>query len=107
MINSRKKGNAFECKFAEYLRIYGYRAMTSRAESKNLDDKGVDMFTDAPFNFQLKAVEKLSPGYHDILKGMPTDKVPVIVHKRNNKGTIVAMTLEDFSNLLLFQPNEH
>lgn len=106
-INARNKGHQFEQKFAEYLRIYGYDAVTSRAESKNLDNLGVDLVTNAPFNFQLKAVERLSPGYHEILKSMPKDKVRAVVHKRNHKGTTVTMFLEDFSNLLLFQPNDH
>jgi len=100
---SRTKGHDFERKFAEYLRIYGYDALTSRSESRNLDNLGVDLVDNTKFYFQLKAVEKLSPGYHEILKNMPTEKVPVVVHKRNNKGTIIAMKLEDFANMLLYK----
>jgi len=103
MINSRNKGKAFEIKFAEYLRIYGYDAVTSRSESRNLDNLGVDMVDNTKFYFQLKAVENMKRSYHDILASMPKDKIPIVVHKRNHKGTIIAMSLEDFSNLLLYQ----
>jgi hypothetical protein len=32
---------------------------------------------------------------------MPTKKVPVVYHKRNNMGTIVSLKQEDFERLLL------
>ena len=102
-MNARTKGHDFERKFAEYLRIYGYDCVTSRSQDRRLDNLGVDLVDNTKFYFQLKAVERLKPGYHDILKAMPKDKIPVVVHKRNNKGTVIAMRLEDFSNLLLFQ----
>ena len=105
-IHSKNKGNRYERDLAEYLRELGYDAVTSRAESKNLDDKGVDLFDNSPFYIQAKHVEKMKTSYHDILARMPTEKTPVIFHKRNNKGTIVAMKLEDFTKLLLEKPEE-
>ena len=105
-INSRTKGCDFERKFAEYLRIHGYDAVTSRSENRTLDNLGVDLVDNTKFYFQLKAVERLKPGYHDILKDMPKNKIPVVVHKRNNKGTVIAMRLEDFANLLLFKDDD-
>ena len=106
-IDSRQKGHDFERKFAEYLRIYGYDAVTSRSESRRLDDAGVDMVDNTKFYFQLKAVERMTKSYHEILKNMPKEKIPVVVHKRNNKGTTVTMMLEDFANLNLYQEDEH
>ena len=105
-INVRKKGHTFERKFCEYLRIYGYDAVTSRSESRRLDDAGVDIVDNTKFYFQLKAVERMAKSYHKILKDMPGGKVPVVIHKKKNEGTIVAMRLEDFSNLLLYK-DEH
>jgi len=32
---------------------------------------------------------------------MPTDKVPVVYHKRNNMGTIVSLKLQDFEKLFI------
>lgn len=102
-INARNKGHAFERLFCKLLRSYGYKAQTARSESKNMDDLGCDIIDTTPFTYQLKAVEKLSPGYHEILTGMHKNELPlpVVVHKRNNKGTVVAMRLEDFLDKIL------
>lgn len=100
-IKSKTKGNKYELKVIELLKIYGYEAKSSRSCNRELDDLGVDIVTNAPFNIQCKAVERLSPGYHEILKSMPEDKTPVIFHKRNNKGSVVVMTAKAFGDLLL------
>lgn len=99
-INARNKGNSFERWFCRWLFSKGFEAVTSRSESKRLDDLGVDIVTPLPFNFQLKAVERLG-STHKILWGMPTDKTPVVVHKRNNQGVIISMKLEDFEKWIL------
>jgi len=104
---ARKKGHFFETWFCAKLRKLGFDAITSRSESKRLDDAGVDVVDNTPFYFQLKAVERLAPGYHDIIKGMPTEKTRVIIHKRNNKGTVAVMMLEDFEKLLLQKDNKN
>ncbi len=97
--SARAKGNQFEVKFCQLLVNKGFTAVTARSESKRLDDSGVDISTDCPFNFQLKAHEK-GIGTHKLLKSMPNDKPPVLVHKRNHQGVVVSMYLEDFLKLL-------
>ena len=104
MINGRQKGHKFEQDFAQRLRTLGYQAVTSRSESRNLDDKGVDLVDNTPFYFQLKRCERLKP-VDDILTCMPDDKVRVVVSKRSRKDAVVSMLLEDFEELLL-KPNE-
>ncbi len=99
-MNAKQKGNRYERAVAELLRIYGWAARTSRETSKVLDDAGVDIDTDAPFNIQCKHTER-APAYHKLLSEMPLDKPPVVFHKRNNKGSVVVMRLQDFCNLLL------
>ena len=101
MINARAKGHAYELQIVNRLKELGYDAVTSRSESKRMDDLGVDIIDNTNFYIQCKAVEKLKPSLHDILKRMPTDKVPVVYHKRNNMGTIVSLKQEDFEKLLL------
>jgi hypothetical protein len=66
-----------------------------------MDDLGVDIIDNTDFYIQCKAVEKLKPSLHDILARMPIDKVPVVYHKRNNKGSTVTLKQEDFERLLL------
>lgn len=98
---SRTKGHAFERDMVNTLKEYWPEACTSRAESKNLDDKGVDICYTAPFSFQCKAVERLSPGVHEVLKSMPDDtNYNAVLWKRNNKGTVVSMDLGDFLELI-------
>jgi hypothetical protein len=101
MIDSRAKGHAYERQIINRLKELGYEAVSSRAESKNMDDKGVDIIDNTDFYIQCKAVEKLKPSLHDILKKMPTEKVPIVYHKRNNKGSTVTLKQEDFERLLL------
>ncbi len=107
-INSRNKGHAFELKIAKQLTDIGYQAVTSRSESRSLDNAGVDLVDNTPFYFQMKAVEALRD-LNGILARMPTEsalgttKMPVVVHKKNNKPPLVTMTWEDFKKLALTQ----
>jgi len=100
-INPRKKGHSYELDIRDWFRERGWsRAVSSRSESKNKDDQGIDLCYTDPFNVQAKAVEKLG-SLHDVLARMPNDSnYNLVFHKRNRKGTIVAMTLEDFHELL-------
>lgn len=100
-INSKKKGNAYECKIAVELRDLGFEgAVTSRYASKKRDDEKVDLMHTEPFNVQCKAW-KSAPNLHIELSKMPKDgNYNVIFHKRPYKGDIVAMTKEDFYELL-------
>jgi hypothetical protein len=60
----------------------------------------VDLTGTPGFNIQLKALER-APAYHDILSSMPKgDNKNVVIHKRNNKGCVVVMGLDDFIRLL-------
>lgn len=105
--SQRTKGKEFERKFVEFLRIYGHDAHRTSQQDKALDEAGVDILSDTKFHFQCKAVERVTMSHHQILNDMPSDKIPVVVHKRNNKGTIIAMKLIDFADLLLFKEQKN
>lgn len=96
MINSRKKGIAYEIELAKKFRDNGYKdCVTSRNESKRLDDSKVDLCFTGNWLVQAKAVEKLSPPLHDILSSMPKgDKI--VFWKKNRKGSVVCMEEELF-----------
>lgn len=101
-INGKKKGNAYECAKANELKeFFGADVVTSRSESKNLDDQKVDLVHTDPFYFQLKAVES-GINYHKVLGEMKQDPkhLNVIMHKRNRQGEVVAMSKDDFYRLL-------
>ena len=99
-INARKKGHAYELVVRDFFKDLGFtECVSSRSESKNLDDKGVDLVYTGPFWVQCKAVENLG-SIHNILAKMPKDnKMNVVFHKKNRQGTIVAMEIETFKAL--------
>jgi Holliday junction resolvase len=49
MINSRAKGHAYELQIVNRLKELGYDAVTSRSESKRMDDLGVDIIDNTRF----------------------------------------------------------
>ena len=75
--------------------------VTSRSESKRTDDKGVDFCYSGKLCIQAKAYERGQP-YHDMLKQMAIDNdgLPIILHKRNHKGTVAVMPKDVFYMLL-------
>ena len=104
MVNARNKGKGYELKIAEEFReILGYEdCVTSRSESKRLDDAGVDLCNTGFFQVQCKAWEK-APSYHDVLASMPQEekKINVVFHKRNRKGEVVVMSKKDFYRMCI------
>lgn len=101
MVNARDKGHAYERKIAEEFRAMGYaECVTSRSESRNWDDAGVDLCNTGAWNIQCKALER-TPPYHDILSTMPSGvNINVIFHKRNRKGEVVVMSKENFYKMM-------
>ena len=100
MTNGRNKGHGFERKIMSELKELGYDCLTSRNESKRLDDAGVDLVDSTPFYFQLKKTERL-PNLDNIIKAMPKEKVRTILHAKNNQDALITMRWEDFKTLLL------
>ncbi len=100
--SARIKGHSFERDICKLLNSKGFIAVTSRSESRRLDDAGGDIVSDFPFHIQAKAVERMSMPVHDLLKSMSKampDKPPTVWHKRANKGIVVSLQLNDFIEL--------
>tara|TARA_R100001440_G_scaffold75307_1_gene102198 strand:- start:4057 stop:4389 length:333 start_codon:yes stop_codon:yes gene_type:complete len=100
VINSRNKGKRFELRIAEvWARVMGGDPQRTGYVSKWLDDQGVDLTDTDPFYLQCKAHERSLP-MHDILDAMPDgENYNVVIHKRNNRGCIVALRFSDFLEL--------
>ena len=101
-MNSRTKGHQFERDIAFRLREELWpNCQTSRFMGRLFDDhSGVDLTGTPGFNIQCKALEH-SPAYHDILNSMPKGiNTNIVIHKKNNRGIVVAMVFEDFIRLL-------
>ena len=97
-INSRTKGHSYERKIVkEWKELTGSEDIwTSRNMSLAMDAMGVDIVgSGIPYHIQCKAVEK-SMDLHSILERMPTDKPPIIIHKKNGGREIVVMSKEHF-----------
>ena len=103
-MNSRTKGHNFERQMAERLREVWPECYTSRFKgSLWLDHCGVDLVGTPGYNVQLKAMER-TPAYHDILEYMPKgENVNIVIHKRNRKGALVVMKLDDFVRVMLLK----
>jgi hypothetical protein len=99
--SARVKGHAFELHVRDLFKDLGWpNAVSSRSESKNKDDQGIDLCYTDPFNVQCKAVEKLG-SIHEILSSMPSDtNYNIVMHKRNRKGVVVSMSLADFKEIV-------
>jgi len=97
--SNRKKGHDFERIICGEIRDLGFQAVTSRSQDRRLDDMGVDIVTDLPFNIQCKAT-KSSPAYQTLLKGMPKDKDCIIFHAKPYREDLVVMNKSTFYDLI-------
>jgi hypothetical protein len=100
-INAKNKGSGYERTVAKWWRGKGFKKCeTARYVSRKTDDLKIDLVETGVFSVQAKAQESgIYP--HSVLDSMPKDSnYNLLFHKRNRKGTIVSMTLEDFGELL-------
>lgn len=106
---NRTAGHNYELEVIKSLKHLYPDAVSSRSESKNLDNKQVDICYTGTYHIQCKNMTT-KPDYHVILNEMPKDKVPIIFHKKTKKkeggtnfisqGEYVIMKAEDFIRLL-------
>lgn len=86
---NKKRGNAYEVLISNELKELGFLNKTSRAESKSLDDKKidiVDMTGKMPFYCQIKNTIK-TPDYFGILKECPLKDKPFVIFWKKTKPT--------------------
>jgi hypothetical protein len=96
----RAKGNTYELSIKNDHIDLGFKdVFTSRNESKRMDDAGVDL-VGLPYHVQCKAVERLSPGVHQVISNMPRDKIRAVFHKRNRLGSVVCLEKDDWYKIL-------
>lgn len=115
--NSRARGNGYEVSIVNELKAIGYDAVTSRAESRNMDAKKVDIFSPEgsenplPINIQCKNTKenfKVGDYYEENKDIFPKGKPLVIFHKKTKKaktnfleqGQFVYLQKSDFLEIL-------
>lgn len=81
---NRDRGNNYELTVIKKIKHLYPEAVSSRSESKRLDNKQVDIVFTGGFHIQCKLMST-KPDYK-ILDEMPQDKIPVIFHKYTRKG---------------------
>ena len=118
MANSnRNRGNGYERAIVNEIKALGFDAVTSRAESRNMDARKVDVFSPEgstnplPIYIQTKNMKdnfKVADYYRENKQFFPKDKPLVIFHKKTKKaiskfiteGEFVYMEKESFYELL-------
>lgn len=110
---NRSAGHNYERKIAKELKELGFEGIvTSRAESRNMDNSGVDIFDPTnSFKFFIQnKVYKSYPKLYELIfdKKVNKDKPMLVFHKKVEKkgdrfytqGEFVSMSKETFYNIL-------
>ena len=105
MANNRNRGNNFERCIVNELKELGFDAVTSRAESRNMDARKVDVFSPEgsnnplPIHIQTKNMKdnfKVADYYRENKEFFPKDKPLVIIHKKTKKAITKFVTEGEF-----------
>ncbi len=112
---NRQAGHGLERLIVRELKELGYDAVTSRAESRNMDNRGIDIFSPPycsnplPVHIQCKNTV-INPHYEDLLTSelLPNDKPTIVIHRKTKKansrfvtqGDYVIIKKEHFYNLI-------
>lgn len=96
--NNRTAGNNFERLIANELKVFFPDVVTSRFESKSMDDKKVDLCFTGIYSFQLKN-SKVNLDYAAIIDSMPQSGINVIIHRKTKKSKKNFLTVGDFAIL--------
>lgn len=116
MSNSRRRGHNFERRIRKWFVSLGWvDTETSRAESRNLDNRKIDLAYTQPYAIQCKS-SKFLQNYVKLIDEIETDqsyRIPMVFHeyvekkgKRfYKKGDYVIMKLEHLEEILEFVRN--
>lgn len=98
---SREKGKRFERELARALRSYGYEARRTAQYCGNTGE-AADVIGIPGVHIEAKHQEKmrLYDWYEQAKRDASgTGCIPIVIHRQNNKETLVTMGLEDFMSL--------
>lgn len=108
MRNNRRAGHDFERILVNRFKKLGFTdCVSSRSQNRRLDDAKIDLAFTSPFAIQAKYT-KVAPNMHDLLDQMQEacntlpeveGCIPVVYHKRVNRGETVTLKAADFEKL--------
>lgn len=101
MINSRQKGKRGELALVKMLNERGFSTRRSVQYNGKAEDGDADVVGLDGIHIECKAVERLN--IHEAMEQAEHDRridaIPVVMHKKNRKGWLVTMNLEDWLDL--------
>lgn len=97
MRNNRTAGHGWELRVIKDLKELGYKASSSRLESRLLDSQGIDIVSDFPLKIQCKTSIN-QPNVHDILTEKQCD---VIFFRKQEKATKNFVTKGEYAMMRL------
>ena len=101
MVNGKQKGKRGELEVAELIRKYGFAARRGQQFKGGPDSPDVIHDMDG-FHVEVKRTETISP--YVALGQAESDagrgEVPVVFHRKNNRGWLVLLKADDFLSLV-------
>lgn len=99
--NNKRAGNVYEIFCRNWFRKLGFEGCeTSRFESKKMDNQKIDLCNTGPFDVQCKYTQSINMHLELLKMKKRRGQYKVLFHKRKNLGTVVAMPLKDFEDIL-------
>lgn len=105
-INSKKKGSRGELELSHFLSENGFEARRGQQFMGTPDSPDIicDKLANMGFHIECKRVEAGNPyNWLEQAKRDAGHKIPVVMHRRNNKDWIVVMGLEDMLDLVYYK----
>lgn len=99
-INSRAKGAAGERELANYLKAAGFQAHRGQQFAGGNDSPDVVCSALDSYHIECKRVEagSLYTWLRQSVRDAGNAKVPLVIHRRNQRDWVVIMRLDDFLN---------
>ena len=101
---NKSAGNKWELDIVHTLKDLGWKAVSSRQESRSADARGIDVISDYPYDIQAKCM-KSQPNFHTLLT--ETDAEVVFFRKTEKRGKrfyaqgeYAVIPLQEFLNLV-------
>lgn len=100
-INSKTKGAAYEREIAEELRQMGLKA--ERGVQYQGSPDSPDIKTNTNLHIECKRTERfaLYPSLSQAKKDCGPDQIPVVIHRMNNKSSVLIVELHRLKDLVL------
>jgi Holliday junction resolvase len=98
---NRTAGHNFERLIVKELKELGYDVVSARSESKNMDDRGVDIFgPDFPYYVQCKN-SKTYQKLHELITSekLPKDKDTIVFQRKTRKANTKFVTEGDYVSM--------